>query len=512
MRVQHHRRPRLGWTFVGVLAVGFGVWPCLAQDAGLLDRAREALGRPTGVVLAEGRSEALGVEGRYTLAFDGRGRYRTQIKSPLGTSGGFDGKTAWQTDWNGLPRVLELEDLDSELLETWAVTGYWAWATDVVTITEPTDEGDHALRLSLSGGKLVASAELDPETSRPTRFTMHRPVGDEVVELGDYEMVGGLAVPHQVAITSPNGERVEITMEKVEVGDAGPALFTPALERPADTEYDAAIPASLEVKRVATGHLLVKPLVNGQDVGWFIFDTGAGASVLSPDAAAKLGIERIGSIAASGVGGTVQSGFYRVDALTIGPVTVHGQALIGLDLSFLKPYFGVDVGGLLGYDLLARCVAEIDMSAAAIALHDPGAYALPEGGMWQELLLAGRQAVVHAEFEGHDALFRLDTGAAGSSIMFHAPTVERLGLLEGRDTAPTQAAGVGGVVAARTGMLKSFTFAGHEYTSFAAQFATERKGAFADAYTDGNIGGVVLNPFRVVFDYPRRRVAFLGKR
>ncbi|MBK7403962.1 MAG: clan AA aspartic protease [Phycisphaerales bacterium] len=420
---------------LAVLSLMLGAAPCVAQEAALLDRAREALGRPRGVVLAQGASKALGVEGRYTLAFDNAGRFRTQTKSPLGTTGGFDGTSAWETDWNAMPRVLELEDLDSTLLETWAITGYWAWASDVVGITETPDPEDHALALSMSGGKLLGTAELDPGTNLPTRITIHRPVGDAIIELGGFEKVAGLAMPREVMVTSPNGEQVHITVESAESGEPGPAIFAAGPERPQDTTFDAGIPPEIEVKRAPTGHLLVKPLVNGQDLGWFILDTGAGASVLSPDAAAKIGAERIGSIAASGVGGTVQTGFYRVDTIQIGQVTMKGQALIGLDLSFLKPYFGVDVGGLLGYDLLARCVADIDMSAAAVSLHDPATFTLPEGGVWQELMLAGRQAVVHAGFEGHDALFRLDTGAAGSSIMFHAPTVERLKLLEGRDTA-----------------------------------------------------------------------------
>ena len=40
----------------------------------------------------------------------------------------------------------------------------------------------------------------------------------------------------------------------------------------------ADIPAELEVKLTYTGHLLVHPLIDGQDVGWFVFDTGAGGN------------------------------------------------------------------------------------------------------------------------------------------------------------------------------------------------------------------------------------------
>lgn len=514
MRVQTNRavsgfaRRRAGVCLTAAMGVCLAAWPALAQDAGALERAREAIGRPEALVRASGRATAYGVEGAYTLVFDADGRYVARTESVLATSSGSDGVTAWEVDWNGLPRVLELEDYDSGLLGAWAWSGHWAWADGVVEITEPPDRPD-AVELSMSGGKLVATVELDPQTDLPTRLVMHRATGDEVVELGGYARVAGVALAHEVTVVSPSGERTVVTIGSASAGaDASFAMPAP---RAGDTEFDASVPAALEVKRVPTGHLLVKPLVGGQDIGWFIFDTGAGASVLSTPAASELGLERVGRITASGVGGAVQTGFYRIDSLSLGRVTVHDQALVGLDLSFLEPYFGVKVAGLIGYDLLARCVAEVDAQGGAVAIYDPADYQLPEGAAWQELLLAGRQAVVRAEFEGREGLFRLDTGAAQSTIVFHAPSVERLGLLEGRETSAAMSAGVGGAVAARAGVLGSLVFAGRAFENLPVQFATVRKGAFADAYTDGNIGGQVLGPFRAVFDYPHRRAAFLAR-
>jgi hypothetical protein len=494
------------------LAAGLGVWlspwAALAQETGALERARAAIGRPEGLIRAEGRATAYGVEGSYTLAFDGEGRFVARTDSVLPMISGFDGQTAWEVDWNGLPRVLELEDLDSGLLGAWAWSGHWAWADGVVGVTEPADRPG-TLELSMSGGKLFATVELDPESGLPARLVTHRSMGDEVIELGGYRVVEGVALAHEVTVTSPSGEKTVVRIESAAAG--GDGEFGLPAARAGDTAFDPAVPAALEVKRVPTGHLLVKPLVNGRDVGWFIFDTGAGASVLSTPAAEALGVERVGRVTASGVGGAVQTGFYRVGSLSLGRVTVHDQALVGLDLSFLEPYFGVEVAGLIGYDLLARCVAEVDAHRSEIAVYDPADYQLPGGGAWQELLLAGRQAVVRAGFEGREGLFRLDTGAAQSTITFHAPSVERLGLLEGRDTSVSMSAGVGGAVAARAGVLESFVFAGQTFEELPVRFATERKGAFADAYTDGSIGGQVLGPFRAVFDYPHRRVAFLAR-
>lgn len=84
-------------------------------------------------------------------------------------------------------------------------------------------------------------------------------------------------------------------------------------------------------------------------------------------------------------------------------------------------------------------------------------------------------------------------------------------LLEGRATHASTAGGVGGTVATLTGTLRSFHMAGHDFGPFQAEFMTSAVGAFDDPYVMGNIGGGVLKPFRMVLDYPNRRIALIKR-
>jgi hypothetical protein len=496
-----------------------------AQEGSLLERVRTAIGEPpAGVVTLAGSSTFLGEPGSYRGAFDADGRFRSRLESALGIRGGYNGTTAWEVDWNGMPRVLELGDDDTALLEAWAISGHWARGAAGVEVSElngdaddaggagdAPDDGGERLGLSMSGGKLWAVVHVDAETSLPSRIVIELPVGEQTIALAGYERFEGLAIPTEIEITPPDGQTSTLHIAEFGSAPADTAAFAPELEPPADTRFNASIGAGLEVKRVPTGHLLVHPTVNGQDVGWFIFDTGAGSNVLSVGAAEALGLARVGNVTARGVGGAIETGFHRVDELTIGPMTVEDQAFVGLDLAFLKPYFGVDVAGILGYDMLARCVAEFDGSTDEIAIYDPAAYAAPGGAAWEPLMLPGRVPVTIGGFEGREAPFRLDTGAAGDTVSFHAPAVEEFGLLEGRETTAAMAGGVGGMVEMRKGEMASFTLGGHEFQGLPVQFATQRVGAFADAYTAGNIGGVVLGRFKLVFDYPHRRIGFIER-
>jgi hypothetical protein len=160
--------------------------------------------------------------------------------------------------------------------------------------------------------------------------------------------------------------------------------------------------------------------------------------------------------------------------------------------------------------LLGRCVAELDVVGAAISLHDPATYALPADGRWEEALIYGRTPSVRATFEGVDGVFKIDTGAA-DTVTFHYQTVHDLELTEGRTTTSGRAGGVGGVVPTREGVLTAFRLGGHAFDAVPASFVLEDRGAFSDDYVAGNIGGKLLEPFRLVFDYQGRRLGFVPR-
>jgi hypothetical protein len=284
------------------------------------------------------------------------------------------------------------------------------------------------------------------------------------------------------------------------------ARYRPVTTRPADTRWDSATPARLEVRRVRSGHLLVHPLVNGRDAGWFILDSGAGTMVIDQKVADRLGMPAVGEIVAVGVAGMTKTRFRMGGPLRLGPLTMSRARYLDLDLGFLTKAFGVPVGGIVGRDLFARAAVEIDISGEAVSLHDPARYRL-EGAQWQELFFSGRNPAVRARFEGdREGLFKLDTGS-DQTVSIHAPAVERFGLLAGRETRESRSGGVGGSRPSRRGKLAWFELAGYRFESPEVEFTGAGAGAFSDVYATGNIGAGFLKAFRIVFDYGNKRVA-----
>lgn len=192
-------------------------------------------------------------------------------------------------------------------------------------------------------------------------------------------------------------------------------------------------------------------------------------------------------------------------------MTVDDAIFGELDLSMFTAYFGEPLAGIIGYDLLARCVAEIDTTEGRIALYDPGSYELPDG-RWQELFIGHGHPHVRATFEGNrDGIFRLDTGNPGA-LLVHAPTVMEFSLLEGRKTRPVPLGGAGGSKPAQLGTLQWFELGEERFENARAIFSQADTGSMTSRWTAGTIGTELMRPFNMVFDCPRKRIAFLKLR
>src|SRR5262245_9941800 len=95
-----------------------------------LARVREALGTARlagaagGLELA-GSEDEVGVARPFTLRFGPAGRFVRQSAGGLAEAAMFDGAAGWAVDWSGMPRRLELYDLEWTQLATWFWTGQW---------------------------------------------------------------------------------------------------------------------------------------------------------------------------------------------------------------------------------------------------------------------------------------------------------------------------------------------------------------------------------------------------
>lgn len=502
---------RIGLGLAGVLGActtSPGTPPSLDRVLALARDSYSVTPSPTGYTLA-GSGEFLGAPAAFGVVFDGAGPFAVSYTGVLAQATGFDGVDAWERDWAGSSRRLYGGERIANLLPTWLLTG--AWVDRAKELDLQVEPGDAPVALSFAPGGYAPRGriELDPGSMQPRLARWG--AGEQLREItfGPAKDFGLLTLPASFTdVAGPT--RTTTTIDSVEPSPVFIRSPYAYLGGGATARFDPDTPAALAVKRTPTGHVLVKGLIDGQDLGWFIFDTGAGADIISQSAAATLGLEGVGSVNAAGVGGSVPTAFFKARTLTIGPATIDEPVLVGLDLAFLEPIFGERIAGIVGYTMLTRVIAEVDMAGGSVSLFDSRTYART-GVDWTPARLVQRHPCIEAEFEGRTALFRIDTGAGADTVIFHADTVAALGLLDGRETTPSTLGGVGGAIPAAKGTLRDFSIAGRRHEKVVATFALPGGRAFNDPWIGGTLGGGFLGEVIMVLDYAGERVGFVTK-
>jgi hypothetical protein len=485
----------------------------LDDIAACINRMREALKlnnleRQVGNIILEGEAVNAGADGTFRLTFAWDGRFVRRLETPLSETAGFDGVAGWMVDWTGMPRTLGPGELEWQQLMVGVQTGLWLHEGSSFVIAA-IDAGASNVELVLSviykNGSLQAEARVDATTWRVKSVRHHGIHGEEALELGDYKEIAGWVLPGRVLHRINNIPLASFELRSVATRPPNQAddFFRPITACPDDTQFDHAISPQLEVKRAATGHFLIRAKINRHDCGWFILDTGASVSTISREIAARLQFAQIGTIPLTSMFGVAASPVRRAGILEVGPFALQRPIFVEMDFTPINPAFGLPVAGVIGYDLFSRAIIEIDIAGNAVSIHDPRAYQRRDKH-WQELVIQHQTPVVRASFEGnHQRWFRLDIGAT-VTVMFHTPVVRKLDLLKGRDGTPSRI----GQLDVVFGAMAWFELAGHRFDQPKVIFVTSENGPVADPHTAGNIGLEFLQPFKLIFDYANKRIAF----
>src|SRR5262249_34962640 len=238
----------------------------------------------------------------------------------------FDGVTGWGVDVSGTPRILEMDDLECAQTLLWVQTGRWLAERGPFTIAvlpEETTDRQISLQLQLKGGVKQARLILDRVTGLPLVLERKWYAGVESWKFEDYQQMRGIALAHKVVHTAGAQVATWVIHEVCEVEAGGKDIYKPVFTRPKDTQVSPSLPASVPIKRVAGGHLFVRPKINGQDVGWFALDTGTGAGMtIAPAAADRLKLPSFGKVVSVGTGKAETTTYRQGATFELGPVTI----------------------------------------------------------------------------------------------------------------------------------------------------------------------------------------------
>lgn len=446
------------------------------------------------------------------IEFDARGRFSADYTRAILEDAAFDGEQVLGRDTAGHVHELHGWQRDKALLMQGLVCGNWRgdlapWKIEAL----PGAEGAQELELRLTEGARPFEARVwvDAESRRPRRATYETFGVEYELEFLSWRDGPGGSFPGEVALRSGGREVAAFRFtSQVAVEDGAPLTLVELLNPDAVFLQDA--PRKLEVKMTSSGHTFVRVAIDDAEPAWFAFDTGASGTVLDDRIARELDLDPVAEgVTATGAGGSETFRAWRARELRVGCLRWRAPLLASTDLRPIGRAVGLELAGVLGGDVLSHGVWVHDIQAGELELHPPGELELPQV-TWIPTRRDQGHLLIRALFEEHVGWFSVDTGGGGGGVVFSSPTTERLGLLEGRATTRHTLGGLGGSVSHRRGKIDTFEFGDRGWRDVPASFP-EAIGTWRDPYVDGLIGIHFLRPFRVVFDYPGRRIGLISR-
>lgn len=548
----------------------------LSKMCAVHDISRHALTNDR-VTVFSGTGCQLGLESVWRVSVASHGAFREEIKTNKFTSiCGYDGTSlSWSGDHTGLAQHLELDDHELTLLVNWVRSGMWLSPVvrhnrlqiDVVSLKGPTA----LVRIAVKGGRVNGALSIDMATMQPLQIGFDLRSDSEVLEFLDWRIWNEdkerMRYPERIHYETMSGTNV-LNVEKIQVQgdslvDSSLLMGLFSLPTPPDIALDTEFEAStydLPAWVTSSGHVLITATINGQDSGYWLFDTGASGSVIDTQAASNLYLDSFGSFKVKGMAGNLDGTFRECRSLSIGPLKVKDMLMMEMDCSGLVRGGPGPIVGIIGCDIMSRAVFDIpqiskpprqdddsDVSgpAAAMALSalqskksgntrggakeivirmsDPRVKpSIPDESKW--LNVRWISSLPHLSVTcvsgdvREDVLFMIDSGAGGMQLMMNGLTAAQLDLMSSKSTSrgTRTVRGVGGAsgsnIRLSTRTLDEIVLGESTIRGVDCLVAEDgiQGGVELSHYTGGVLCNDILVGYRFVVDLPRDRMALVS--
>jgi len=271
--------------------------------------------------------------------------------------------------------------------------------------------------------------------------------------------------------------------------------------------FDADASNEVRVARSANGLILFPATINGQDLGWWMLDTGTNQNVIDVRAAREAGLAEAGAVITKDFNGIEQSSpTFAGFSLKTGNITIDQPRVVGVSTIPIASSVGQPVIGIIGASTLSQIVLEIDYTTPLAKITNPATFD-GEPLTWTPVALEDFCPVIDATFNTIPGTFVINTGL-GTAINFARDAVRDNHLVEGRDTRDWKSIWVGGRKEVQLGFIEEFTLLGETYTAMPAMFEDPDgyEGVFPNQ--TGMVGSLFLRHYLTTFDLGQGRIAF----
>ncbi len=455
--------------------------------------------------------------GSFVFFFAAPDRVRLEVRfGSLTQAQGYDGRTAWQRDFNGA--VSELSGADAR--EVWRQAYLQSYAYllpermpgEVRYVGDTVVDHTPVFRLELYPLRRdTITMYLDKKTALPVETVGFMDKIEIHTRFDDYRQVRHILVPfHTVSTAVSFPYRSEMWLDSVQLDvPVADSLFSTNWGQPMDFRFPAGGTQTVLPFILRDGHVYIKVTINGSHRFVFILDTGASMNFLHTAVVDALGLAAVGELPGSGMAGDRRIPLVPTDSLQIGKLTLYHQVAGELDLSLFETTVdSLPFGGLIGYDFLSRFPVMIDFNKRTLTVFRRDSFIPPLGGFTLPMRFYRQVPVVPATVEGITGDFIIDLGNP-RGIILHDEFVRRHGLLQrwgDRVKTGGDISGVGGSLGVRSVIVDSFALGGFTGTQVPVLLTAAGGGITASRELAGNIGGPFLQQFRILLDYEQQEI------
>jgi hypothetical protein len=489
-----------------------GVDSIVAASGSALGTA--ALANKRGVAL-DGSIEVLGIAGTSQEWQDLRsGDFASSVVAgPVSGDNGYDGTHVWNRDPFGVVWDDGSRDAYYGALEAAYVGSYALWkphyggATVTLGTPQSAEGRSYDVLTVTPRGGLPFDYWIDAATHLPYRTVVPIGIITTTTTFTNYRTFDGLQVPATQKQESVQGASV-FTVKAVRF-DAPEIAQRVARPQPSVHDFSIAGGGQASVPfDLVDNHVVLDVSIDGKGPFRFILDTG-GNLVIDNDLAKSLRLGAAGSMQGLGVGsGTDTFNFTTIDSLDIGGAHI---GRLYASVAPIRTGFGVSGGepvdGLIGFETLARFVTTFDYPNRRLTFRLPGSPPVT-GGKTSAFVFNGTDPMLPCRIASADGTCTVDTGSRSALDVYGPFAKVHPGLVTGLTADGIGGFGVGGPAFGQLGRT-SLDIGGYEIPNIIAGVSSQEKGAFADPFQAGNVGGAVWRRFAVTFDYPHETITLV---
>lgn len=466
-------------AFVG-WQIGDGTFSTMTMDGDIVEHQRDGSDK----VLYKAHQAMAGLANRLALQ---------NVKRGTSTSSGFTGHIYWSSDENGFVRpalgdaqkfniAYDLLFNEATPRMNGAIRGSKTIdGVDTTIVRVQTDSSD-AIDLYVDPQTgAYKQAVIDPDGTYETTI--------DIVAYSD-------AAPGKKIISKWKGASGRLHEWNVINGNA--KVSDADLHPPQQTAgWTFAAPHPVPIK-LTDSRIYIDAKVNGVP-GRFILDTGAAGIFLKQSFADRAHVKAFDLTKAGGVGGSIDTSVVRVDSIDIGGNKLSNVIADSQSLAHF------DADGLLGFDLLAGTIANLDLSNQQITLYDPTQMSVDKGtGIVATVDLSTGQPRLPMKLNGHiDVNALMDTGDP-YYVLYGHDLIYKYGLTTLRSA--SLMAGVGGYEVVHCGVIDQLSVGPVVYQTPSAC----ESGSFSGR--EILVGLDFLKNFDFVFDYPHAQIVMLPRK